>query len=83
MSETQVKVTGSIQAVDDKGNRYRIIEHTIFRRTTTTDMALGGGEGEEIKEYKLADGSPVKQISETEFEVIADGTKICRAADQQ
>ncbi len=76
MSETQVKVTGTFQAADDNGNHYSVTEYTLFRRTTTTDMALGGGEGEEIKEYKLGNGSPVKKISETEFEIISDGVKL-------
>jgi hypothetical protein len=76
MSETQVKVTGSFQAVDDDGNKYPVTEYSIFRKTTTTDMAFGG-EGEEIKEYKLGNGRILKQRSETEFE-LEDGTKLRR-----
>jgi hypothetical protein len=82
MSETQIKITGSFEAVDDKGNQYHIVEHTLFRKTTTIDMALGGGEGEEIKEYKLANGKVLKQISKTEFEVESDGTKIRKLETQ-
>jgi len=76
MSETQLKVTGTFQAADNDGNHYSITEYTLFRRTTTADMALGGGEGEEIKEYKLGNGSPVRKISETEFEIVSDGIKL-------
>jgi hypothetical protein len=77
MSETQVKVTGSFQAVDEDGNEYPVTEYSIFRKTTTTDMAFGSSEGEEVKEYKLADGKVLNQLSETEFE-LEDGTKFRR-----
>jgi hypothetical protein len=76
MSETQIKITGSFQAVDDNGNQYHVVEHTIFRKTTTTSMELGSGEGEEAKQYKLSNGKILNQISKTEFEIEADGTKI-------
>lgn len=76
MSETQVKVTGTFQAADGGGNNYNITEYTIFRRTTTSDMALSGGDGEEIKEYKLGNGTVVNKISETEFEIVSDGTRL-------
>ena len=79
MSETQVKVTGSFQAVDEDGNEYPVTEYSIFRKTTTTDMALGSGEGEEIKQYKLGNGKILNQRSETEFE-LEDGTKMRRLA---
>jgi len=78
MSETQVKVTGSFQAVDDNGNQYHVTEYTVFRKTTTTDMSLGDGEGEEIKQYKLGNGKILNQISESEFELEAGGDKIRR-----
>jgi hypothetical protein len=77
MSETQVKVTGSFQAVDEDGNEYPVTEYSIFRKTTTTEMALSSGEGEEIKQYKLGNGKILKQQSETEFE-LEDGTKMRR-----
>jgi hypothetical protein len=35
MSETQIKITESFQAVDDNGNEYHVVEHTLFRKTTT------------------------------------------------
>jgi len=78
MSETQVKVTGSFEAADDNGKHYSVTEYTIFRKTTTTDMALGGAEGEEIKEYKLGDGTILNQTNETEFEIRSSGVKICK-----
>jgi hypothetical protein len=82
MSETQVKITGSFQAVDGNGNQYHVVEHTLFRKTTTTSMELGDGEGEETKQYKLSNGKILNQISKTEFEIEADGTKIRRLETQ-
>jgi hypothetical protein len=73
MSETQLKVTGTFQAVDDGGNQYVVDEYTLFRHTNTSDMEAGANAA--LKEYRLGNGSPVRQISETEFEVISDGTK--------
>jgi hypothetical protein len=73
MSETQLKVTGKYQAADDDGNDYTVYEHTVFHHTTTTDMKYGEGAD---KAYKLADGSPLVQISETEFEIGLSGTRI-------
>jgi hypothetical protein len=79
MSETQVKITGSFEAIDDNGNQYHVVEHTLFRKTTTTAMALGDGDGEEEKQYKLSNGKLLNQISRTEFEIEADGIKIRRS----
>lgn len=73
MSETQLKVTGKYQAADDDGNDYTVYEHTIFAHTTTADMKYG--ESAE-KAYKLADGSPLIQISETEFEIGLNAIRI-------
>ncbi len=78
MSETQIKITDGFQAVDDNGNEYHVVEHTLFRKTTTSAMALGGGEGEEAKQYKLANGKILNRTSKTEFIIEADGTKIRR-----
>ncbi len=77
MSETQLKVTGTFRAVDDGGKEYHITEYTLFRRTTTTDMAENM-EGD-MKEYRVGKDSPVNQISETEFEIVADGTRLRRS----
>ena len=76
MSETQIKITGNFEAIGEDGKQYHIVEHSIFRKTTTADMAFGGGEGEEIKEYKLASGKTLRQLSKTEFEIESDGTKM-------
>ncbi len=78
MSETQVKITGNFEAVDENGKQYHVVEHTLFRKTTTADMAFGDGAVEEIKEYKLANGKTLRQTSVTEFEIESDGTKIRR-----
>ena len=74
MSETQLKVTGTFQAVDDKGNQYNVTEYTLFRHTTTSEMA-DGTDGD-VKEYRAGKDSPVNRISEKEFEIVADGTRI-------
>jgi hypothetical protein len=79
MSETQVKITGSFQAVDDDGKQYHVVEHTLFRKTTTAAMSLGDGDGEELKQYKLSSGKPLKQISSLEFKIEDDGTIIRRS----
>ena len=73
MSETQLKVTGKFQATDDEGNDYTVYEHTVFHHTTTADMKYGEGAD---KAYKLANGSPLIQISETEFEIGLSGVRI-------
>jgi hypothetical protein len=73
MSETQLKVTGKFQAVDDEGNDYSVYEHTVFHHTTTADMKYGEGAD---KAYKLANGSPLNKISETEFEIGLSGVRI-------
>ena len=73
MSETQLKVTGKFQAVDDEGNDYTVYEHTVFHHTTTADMKYGESAD---KAYKLANGSPLNKISETEFEIGLNGVKI-------
>lgn len=73
MSETQLKVTGKYQAVDDAGKEYTVYEHSVFRRTTTADMSEGDAAD---KIYKLANGSALTKISATEFEIGLDGTRI-------
>jgi hypothetical protein len=73
MSETQLKVTDKFQAVDDEGNDYTIYEHTVFHHTTTADMKYGENSD---KEYKLANGSPLNKISETEFEIGLNGVRV-------
>lgn len=74
MSETQVKITGGFDAAGDDGNSYRIVESTIFRRTTTADMAYGAEDG--VKEYKLANGAALRRLGEREFEIESSGVKI-------
>ena len=73
MSETQLKVTGSFQAADAEGNDYTVYEYTVFAHTTDTEMEYGEDAD---KAYKLANGSPLVKISETEFEIGLDGVKI-------
>lgn len=74
MSETQLKVTGRLQAKDDGGNQYTINEYSVFRHTTDAEMQDGQSAD---KIYKLADGSPLIRTSETEFEIESSGIKIC------
>jgi hypothetical protein len=73
MSETQLKVTDKFQAVDDEGNDYTVYEHTVFHHTTTADMKYGESAD---KAYRLANGSPLVKLSETEFEIGLNGVRI-------
>jgi hypothetical protein len=82
MSETQIKITGSFQANDDEGNQYPVTEYTLFRKTTTAEMALGDGSGNELKEYKLGNNEILRQINKNEFEIESSGTIIRRQDNQ-
>lgn len=75
MSETQRRVTESFEAVGDDGKQYHIVEYTVFRHTSTTEIAYGS---DGVKEYELGNGAPLKRISQTHFEIEADGTRISR-----
>jgi hypothetical protein len=76
MSETQLKITGTFKAVDEQGKEHHITEYSLFRHTTTTDMAQNM-EGD-MKEYRVGKDSPVRQIAENEFEIVSDGTRLRR-----
>jgi len=78
MSETQLKVTGTFQTVDESGKQYIVDEYTLFRHTTTTEMEEGVGG--DIKEYRLGNGTPVRQINEIEFEIVSDGTRLHKSS---
>ena len=78
MSETQFKVTGSFQATDENGNKYIVNEYTLFRHTTTFNMEQGV-DGTSV-EYRLGNGTILKQISETEFEITSDGTRLHKSS---
>lgn len=75
MSETQRRMTGSFQAADQDGNQYHVIEYTDFRHTTTADITYGD---DGLKEYELANGAPLKRVSQTHFEIQPEGTRISR-----
>lgn len=77
MSETQRRVTESFQAVDENGKEYHVVEYTDFRHTTTSEISYGDGAGD-AKEYELANGAPLKRISQTHFEIQPEGTRISR-----
>jgi hypothetical protein len=79
MSETQYKVTGTFKAVDDDGNDYNVSEYTLFRHTTTTDMAEGTS-ADGIKEYRLGNGATVNPISEAEFEIASSGIRLYKSS---
>lgn len=75
MSETQRRVTGTFQAIDDEGNDYHVVEYTDFRHTTTAEITYGE---DGIKEYELANGARLKRTSEAQFEIEGEGIKIRR-----
>ena len=73
MSETQIKVTGSFHAVDSNGNKYIVEEYTLYRHTTDAEIKFGEGTD---KMYKLGNGTNLRRINETEFEIESTGTRI-------
>ncbi len=73
MSETQQRVTGSFEARGDDGEQYHVVEYTDFVNTTTAETAFGQ---EGFKEYKLANGTPLRRLGNREFEIEASGVKI-------
>lgn len=75
MSETQLKVTGTFQAVDEEGETYHVSEYTLFRHTS--DVNMEEGIGGDIKEYRIGDDVLVKKLTENDFET-ADGKIIHR-----
>ncbi len=75
MSETQKRVTGGFQAVGDDGNEYHVVEYTVFRHTSTAEIAYGD---DGAKEYELANGAPVNRVSQTDFEIQQSGVRISR-----
>jgi len=75
MSETQRRVTGTFQAVDDEGNEYHVVEYTDFRHTSTAEI-IYGDEG--IKEYELTNGARINRTSQTQFEIEGEGVRIRR-----
>lgn len=60
------KKTNSYNGLDANGIRYQVLEYTIFDDTPESGS----------KEYALASGRAVKQLSATEFEITSDGTLI-------
>jgi hypothetical protein len=60
------KKTNSYNGLDANGIRYQVLEYTIFDDTPASGS----------KEYALASGRAVKQLSATEFEITSDGTLI-------
>jgi len=77
MSETQRRVTGTFQAVDDQGREYHVVEYTDFRHTTTAEITYGD---EGVKEYELANGARLNRMSQTQFEIEGEGVRIRRKA---
>jgi hypothetical protein len=60
------KKTNSYNGLDANGIRYQVLEYTVFDDTPASGS----------KEYALASGRAVKQLSATEFEITSDGTLI-------
>lgn len=77
MSETQRRVTATFEALDESGKQFHVVEYTVFRHTTTADISYGDGDGD-VREYELANGAPLKRVSETHFEIQPEGTRISR-----
>jgi hypothetical protein len=67
-------VTGKFTVTDDSGHLYQIIEYTQFNRTDIPGSDSQRAEG--LKEYELDNGSPVIEISATEFEIAVSGVRL-------
>jgi hypothetical protein len=69
-----LRKTGEIMAVDEKGNRHKIIKYTDFEKVDTF------GASEEVQglnEYHLAaTNEAVNKVSDSEFVVVASNLKL-------
>lgn len=77
MSETQLKVTGTFQVKDAQGKQHTVTEYTLYRHTSDADMVENSGG--ETKEYHLGSDQVLKPISENEFEIVSDGTRLFKS----
>ena len=69
-----LRKTGEIIAVDEKGNRHKIIKYTDFE---TVDTFGASEEVEGLSEYRLATTEePVNKVSDDEFVVVASDLKL-------
>ena len=66
--------TGSFDATDEGGNRYRIIEYTEILNAATYTVPNRTVAG--LKEYRLQDGSNLNKVNDAEFEIVASGQHI-------
>lgn len=73
MSETQQRVSETFDAAGNDGEQYHVVEYTNFVHTTTAETAY---EQEGTKEYKLANGTPLRRLADREFEIESSGVKI-------
>jgi len=69
-----LRKTGEIVAVDEKGNRHKIIKYTDFE---TVDTFGASEEVAGLDEYRLATSDePVNKVSDDEFIVVASNIKL-------
>jgi hypothetical protein len=66
--------TNDFWGTSDNGDTYHIIEYTELLDTATYSQPQSQMSG--LKEYRLEDGSPVNQISDSEFEIVSTGVFI-------
>ena len=69
-----LRKTGEIKAVDDKGNRHKIMKYTEFVTSAGFQSADEQVQGHDI--YRLATGEFLNKISDTEFEIAVSGIKL-------
>lgn len=68
------KETGRFVVVDDAGNRFIIIEHTMITTVHTGKEATAQTAGKPT--YKLSTSEAVRWLSDTEFEVASSRLKL-------
>jgi hypothetical protein len=69
-----LRKTGEIKAVDEQGNRHKIIKYTEFVTSSGFQSDDEQLQGDDL--YRLATGETLNKISDTEFEIVVSGIKL-------
>jgi hypothetical protein len=74
----ETKRVGGFQAVASDGRTYTIVEDQVFVHVTFLSEPPQTIPGS--RSFRLSTGGPVNMVNESEFEIVASGTRVRRTA---